>query len=334
MHEDLILLAAKNLSDILRDAIRIRQDEHALIIFDTHAPLAQIITEGYRRAIPHGEFLDFDSVTPDDVQQRIIALKPHDLVVLVQSTNFRLNEFRLRIELFKRELKTIEHLHLERLPENQFETYINALAYDVNYYHPLGHGLKTQLDKAEQATVECAGTKLIYSGGFEDTKLNIGDYSQMKNVGGSFPIGEVFTEARDLTRVNGDALVFAFAGDDHRVRIVEPFRVTIENGLLSAPDAPQEFQNILELIKQDEDVLVRELGLGLNPAMGKHNLVKDITAFERQMGMHISLGAKHAVYKKPGLHRKKGRYHIDIFIDITKITADGTTIYQDGKFIV
>lgn len=332
--DSLIELAAKNAHDNVRDAICLKDTEHALVIFDTSAPLAQIVTEGYRRALPDAEFIDFNTKTADEIMERINALKAGDAVILVQSTNFRLNEFRLRIELFKRDLKTIEHLHLERLPEDQFKDYINALAYETNYYRPVGHALKGLLDESQEIIVECAGTKLVYTGGMEPTKLNIGDYMGMKNVGGSFPIGEVFTEAKDLTQVNGDALVFGFAGDDHRVRIVEPFRVCIEKGILSAPDAPPEFNHIIDLIKADEEVLVRELGLGLNRAMGKHVLVNDITAFERQKGMHMSLGEKHAIYVKPGLHRRKGRYHIDIFIDIEKITIDGKIIFADGDFIV
>ena len=79
---------------------------------------------------------------------------------------------------------------------------------------------------------------------------------------------------------------------------------------------------------------MREFGLGLNPAMGKNLLVNDITAFERQKGMHFSLGAKHAIYAKPGLSRKKGRYHVDVFVDIETIEVDGGIIYKDGNFIL
>ncbi|MEK7452012.1 MAG: hypothetical protein AAB664_01625, partial [Patescibacteria group bacterium] len=78
----------------------------------------------------------------------------------------------------------------------------------------------------------------------------------------------------------------------------------VYDGILTAPDAPQDFKDILDRIREDEDVLVREFGLGLNRAMGKDKIVYDITAFERQYGMHLSLGAKHAIYAKPGLHRK------------------------------
>ena len=79
---------------------------------------------------------------------------------------------------------------------------------------------------------------------------------------------------------------------------------------------------------------VREFGLGLNNAMGKHRVVSDITAFERQKGLHLSIGAKHTVYAKQGMHRKHGRYHVDVFVDVERITMDGQPIYQDGDFCV
>lgn len=330
----LVTLAARHLEATVRTAICLKETEKAVVIYDTEAALTGVIVEGYKLAIPEATFIEFGTVTAAEIMEQINGCTPGDLVVLVQSSNFRLNEFRFRIELFQRSLKTIEHLHLGRISEDQFETYVNALAYDADYYRPLGRALKEKLDVAEHILVECAGTKLEYKTGMESTKLNIGDYAGMKNVGGSFPIGEVFTEAKDLTMVNGEAMIFAFAGDDHRVRIVEPFKVVIEQGILTAPNAPKEFLEILELIKADEEVLVREFGLGLNIAMGKHTLVNDITAFERQKGMHLSLGAKHAIYAKPGLNRKKGRYHVDIFVDIERITADGGGIYQNGDFTI
>lgn len=331
---ELSLLVTKNLGDILRDAICLAPSEKALIIFDSEAPLAQIMLEGYHEALPEGQFVDFNAVTPEQIMAEINACKPGDLVVLLQSTNFRLNEFRFRIELFARGLKTIEHVHLKRIHEDEFERYINALAYDVSMYRPLGNGLKNILENAQEVIVICAGTKLIYQGGMETVKLNVGDYSEMKNVGGTYPIGEVFTEAKELAKVNGEAMIFGYADENHLVKIVEPFKIVIEEGKLTSSDAPEEFQKILDLIREDEEVHVREFGLGLNPAMGKHAIVADITAFERQKGMHISLGAKHAIYAKPGLNRKHGRYHVDVFVDIETISVDGKDIYRDGDFIV
>lgn len=330
----LSLLAAKNLGDIIRDAICLQPSEKALVIFDSEAPLAQIILEGYHEALPEGQFVDFNAVTPEQIMAEINACKPGDLVVLLQSTNFRLNEFRFRIELFARGLKTIEHVHLKRIHEDEFERYIQSLAYDKQMYRPLGQALKNILEASHEVLVNCAGTQLVYPGGMEEVKLNVGDYSNMKNIGGTYPIGEVFTEAKELAKVHGEAMIFGYADENHLVKIVEPFKVVIEEGKLTSSDAPEEFQKILDLIREDEEVHVREFGLGLNPAMGKHAIVADITAYERQRGLHISLGAKHAIYAKPGLNRKHGRYHVDVFVDIETISVDGKNIYENGDFVV
>jgi leucyl aminopeptidase (aminopeptidase T) len=331
----LIDLAVKNLSDILQDAIKIQSTERALVLYDKVAPLAQILTDGYRRALPEAEFLDIDSVTPEEAIEKMRSMKSGDLVVLVQSMNFRLNEFRIRIELFSRNLKTIEHIHLARMSEDQFETYIHSLAYDKEYYRPLGHALKRKMDLAKQVVVECfGGTKLVYEAPMEDAKMNIGDYTEMKNVGGTFPIGEVFTETTDFKKVNGEVMIFGYADANHRVKIVEPFVAQIKESILTAPNAPEDFQEILKMIQESEEVTVREFGLSLNPSMSKNVVVNDITAYERQLGLHISLGAKHAIYPKPGFHRKKGRYHVDVFIDIERISVDEEAIFSEGKFCV
>ncbi len=332
--DSLALRAETHLRAILQEAIRVAPTEQVLVIFDTQAPLARILVEAYRAALPtNATFVDFDTVTPDAVRAMIDACRPSDVVILVQSTNFRLDEFRLRIELFKRDLKTIEHLHLLRMSEDQFATYIESLAYDSSYYRGLGAAIKTRLDTAQRVVVSCAGTELIYEGGLEEAKLNVGDYSQMKNVGGTFPIGEVFTEARDLATTHGEAMIFGFAGDDHCVRFFQPFKVTVNNGVLTpGDDAPEDFKKIIARIQEDEEVLVRELGLGLNPAFGREHLVNDITAFERQRGVHLSLGEKHGIYPKPGLNRKQGRYHVDVFVDVEHVTVDGDVVFANGKY--
>jgi aminopeptidase len=325
-------LLTRSLNNMVRHALCVTPETIAIVIFDTEASLARMITEAYRVALPHAQFVEFTSIPPEQIKQLFNKLQAGDLVVLVQSTNFRLNEFRIRLELFQRGLKTIEHTHLNRMPPSQEEIYIQALEYDPAYYGFMGRALKQRLDTAQRVVVECADTTLTYTGPMEPAKLNIGDYTGMKNVGGTFPIGEVFTEPRDLCAVNGTARVFAFAGDDHLIRTYDPFLVTITDGILTAPQAPVEFQTLLEKIREDEDTVVREFGLGLNRAMNKHRIVSDITAFERQQGLHLSIGAKHAIYPKPGFHRKHGRYHVDIFVDAERITIDREGVYAQGVF--
>ncbi len=326
--------AAKHLHDILEHAIQFTPDHTALVIYDNDAPLTRIVVDGYRANLPTESFLDFATTNAAEVLARFESMKPDDLVVLVQSTNFRLNEFRLRIELFKLGLKTIEHIHLSRIDASQFDTYVESLAYDPSYYRPRGKELKRRIDTCTGVVVECPGTTLVYESAFEPTKLNTGDYAEMKNVGGTYPIGEVFSEPCDLSKVNGEVRIFAFAGKDHKIREVSPFTAIVRDGILSAPEAPEEFREILAMIEDDSPVHVREFGLGLNRAMGKGKLVNDLTAFERMCGMHISLGAKHSIYKKPGMPRDAGRYHVDVFIDLERILIDGEVIYENGDYVV
>lgn len=327
--------AAKNLSGILKDSLLVVDGEEVMVIYDLDSELSRTLTEGYRAALPNGIFVDFNEVTPEEIISKVYALKPKDTVVLVQSKSFRLNEFRFRIELFQRELKTIEHIHLGRMQPDQHEIYVDALAYDKEYYHTTGHALKAIIEKAEHTVVSChGGTTLVYESPMEDAKLNIGDYSQMKNVGGTFPIGEVFTEPKDLTKVNGEAMVFAFADTNHIVHLYDPFKVYIKEGVLTAgEDAPKAFHELLELIRADEEVTIREFGMSLNPAMSKTRMVSDITAFERMRGLHVSLGAKHTIYAKAGFHRKKSRYHIDVFFDVSSIKVDGREIFNGELYV-
>ncbi len=148
----------------------------------------------------------------------------------------------------------------------------------------------------------------------------------MKNVGGTFPIGEVFSEPKDFACVNGEALIFAFAGVDHLVQMHEPFTIRVEGGLLVAHEGPPAFQAVLDQIGAEEKLLVREFGIGLNRAMGKDRVLKDMTAFERQRGLHLSLGEKHDIYAKPGLSKSKTHFHVDIFVDVERIEIDGVPL--------
>jgi hypothetical protein len=68
--------------------------------------------------------------------------------------------------------------------------------------------------------------------------------------------------------------------------------------------------------------------------MGRYKPVMDVTAFERQVGMHVSMGKKHTVYGKEGLSKRKTRFHIDLFVDLESITCDGTPVWEGDKFVL
>lgn len=331
--EQRIAFATKHITEILQDAIL--HDAGALVIYDEDSELAQILTEGYRRALPEAKFLSITGMTKESAIAEFATMSPGDLVVMVQSKNFRLDDFRIRISLFQQHLKVIEHMHLYRMTGPEVDVYIDALHYDPHYYHPLGHGVRERLRQAQSAEVRCQDTVLRYDSPFEDPKLNIGDYREMTNIGGTFPIGEVFTEPKDLFKVNGEARIFAFAGLDFMVQIHEPFKVSIKDGILSPMEgAPQDFLDIIDLIEKDEPVYVREMGLGMNKAISKEHILSDVTSFERINGLHLSLGAKHSIYGKPGFKKKGGRYHIDVFIAAEEILLDGEVLFDGENYLV
>lgn len=329
--------AEKHLRDILKLAILQTPEQKAMVVSDTLSPLSRILKEAYLRCLPEARFLDFYSLTPEEVLANIQGLNPSDLVVLIQSTNFRLDAFRIRVELFKQALKVIEHPHLERMQGIETSYYIDALAYDPDYYRKIGKGLKALIDQAGRAIVDSDGEELIFEGGLESAKLNIGDYSEMKNVGGQFPIGEVFTEAKDLEAVNGRVRIFVFGDRSYSVNKVEkPITLVIEKGrVIEALDSTEEFDNVLANIRADEgEVWLRELGFGMNRALTPERTVCDIGTYERMCGIHLSLGAKHGIYNKPNFKRADTWHHVDVFAVTKGVYLDNQCVYQDGRWVI
>ncbi|HCC83239.1 TPA: hypothetical protein DEP96_00135 [Candidatus Uhrbacteria bacterium] len=321
---------------VVFEALEYTPEAKAMIIFDEDCGLTTMLTEAYKAAMPAAILVDFNKTTPDEIKAAVDLLSPKDLVVMVQSTSFRLNEFRFRLELFNRSLKVIEHPHLGRIPEVEWPTYIKSLIYDKEYYRTVGPALKAKIDKAQRIVVSCDGAELVYDTLMEDAKLNIGDYTGMKNTGGQFPIGEVFTEPTNMSGVNGTVKLFAFGDNKFRVIAPEkPVLVVIKEGIIvDAPDAPPEFVDILDQIRMDEQLWVRELGFGMNRAMTRDIRLTDIGSYERMCGIHLSLGQKHTIYAKPGFPKRSSRYHVDVFVDVTAVTIDGEVVFKDGRYLV
>jgi aminopeptidase len=328
-------LAAKHLRDILTQAFAHGDGARALVVFDTQSELAELLSAGYRHCLPGASFIDFDTVTPAFILARFAELRPDDLVVLVQSTSFRLDAYRIRIELFKHGIKVLEHPHLGRMRGEQAIRYVDSLAYDARYYRGVGHALKERIDGASRCEIKSEGASLLFSGGFESAKLNVGDYRGMPNVGGQFPIGEVFTESRDLQAVNGQARIFAFADVNFEVsKPEEPITLVVEAGrVVGTERSTPDFDEVLARIVTDEGaVWLRELGFGMNRAFTQERLVKDVGTYERMCGIHFSLGGKHNVYKKPGFSRREHRHHVDVFAATTAVTLDDELIFAEGRY--
>ncbi len=191
------------------------------------------------------------------------------------------------------------------------------------------------IDVATRIVVSGPGTELVYESEFEEAKLNIGDYSKMKNVGGQFPIGEVFTEPKDFTKVNGTAKLYAYGGADFKLNLpAEPVLIVIKNGqIVEAPNAPDSFQAVLDQISADEPLWVRELGFGMNQALTRTRILTDVGSYERMCGIHLSIGQKHTIYAKPGMPKRTSRYHVDVFPEVTTVTIDGVTVFEAGAYL-
>lgn len=337
-HENpgMLPILAQNLRDLLRHALQ-RGQEDALVLHDGRSELSRLLTAGYRQALPEAAFLDVDAHPADAILEKVTSLAPGDLVVLVESTRFELKEHRFRLYLFQRGLKVVEHPHLGRMTGEELGIYVESMAYDPEYVRPLGRALKAHIDGAARIRLLSAAGELAYGGPFEDAKLNIGDYSAAKQVGGQFPIGEVFTEPVQLERCDGRVPIYAYGESDFSVRSLEtPFPLVIEAGrVAAAPGAPKGFLEVLENIRAAEgEVWVRELGFGLNRAFSKARTVTDIGTYERVCGVHLSLGAKHAVYPKQGFNRKETKFHVDVFCDLERVEVGDQVVFEKGRYLL
>ncbi len=333
--------AKKNIQDILSICFDHDDSKHSVIVYDTECELAKILTAAYKQVLPSATFMNFYETTPEDILKLFSELTAKDLVVLIQSTNFRLNAFRIRVELFKQSLKVIEHPRLNRMIDQQVNYYIDSLAYDPNYYRRIGAALKNKIDVAQKCVIDSGGDFLVFDSGLEPAKLNVGDYREMKNIGGQFPIGEVFTEAKNLDSVSGRANVFCFGDTSFNTNTPEiPITLIIEKGQITAcENSTEEFETVLKNIRADEGIVrIRELGFGMNRAFTKDRVVTDIGTYERMCGIHLSLGAKHDSYAKPEFKRGVGRHHVDVFLITKLVTLENDlgseVVYKDAQWCV
>jgi aminopeptidase len=329
-------LASRNLRDTLAIAMEYA-GEQAVVVADDRTELSRLLRRAYSECLPEARVIAFDEVAPEAVRTVLAELGAGSLVVLIQSSVFRIPEFRTRVELYRKNVKVIEHSNLERMAEAELEHYVAALAYDPTYYRSVGHALKARMDAAQSVRIESDGETLHFDSVLEPAKLNIGHFAGLKNVGSQFPIGEVFTEARDLERVNGRVKIYAFADTSLRLNApAEPITLLVERGrIVDALGSTSEFEQVLSAIRADEnEVWLRELGFGMNRAFSRERRVTDVGAFERVCGVHLSLGARHGVYKKPHLNHREVRYHVDSFVVTDRVLLDDEVVYADGGWLV
>ena len=327
--------ALRNVSDTLAIAMQHDGSRAALIVADEQCPLARLLLGTYRQCLPAADVVLFSDTSPELAKNGFSKLVSGDLVVLIQSSVFRIADFRIRVELYKLGIKVIEHSNLSRMLPDEIEHYVAALAYDAAYYRGIGHPLKARMDLAKTARVESGGEVLYFDAPLESAKVNIGDFSSLRNFGSQFPIGEVFTESRDLQAVHGRACLYAFTDTTMRLNVPDaPITIVVESGRIAfALHSTTAFEEVLAAIRRDEgEVWIRELGFGMNRGLSRDRRVSDVGAFERVCGVHLSLGARHGVYKKPHLHHRQVRYHVDSFVATDGVWLDDQRVFGDGQW--
>jgi hypothetical protein len=110
--------ATRHVKDTLTIALEHSDSHTALLVVDARTALARLLVDAYRECLPRARVLLFEDTAAEGVKAAFAALREKDLVVLIQSSVFRIPEYRTRVELFKRGIKVIEHSNLDRISES------------------------------------------------------------------------------------------------------------------------------------------------------------------------------------------------------------------------
>ncbi len=328
----------QHVQDIIFKNYKISADTFVLLVYDTKCLLTRMLREVYSRVIEgfaHEE-IDFYTIAEDVFISKLEGLPAHSLVILVESGSFRTTKHRLRRDLVGWGHDVIEHTRLDHNKDSEIGNYIGALRYDTPYYVTMCTKINGLLQQKAMIVLDSGnGLRLTVDSEYEKPILNTGNFSDVAVKSGGFPIGEIFTEAKDLAAMSGDVVVFGFPGMDHLTHFVEPFVVRIEKGKLVSHMGPAGFQEMISMIQQDEpgDVQIREIGFGLNRGLGFDKRITEPTGFERFAGMHFSLGLKHDMYRKKMSRKIFQKYHVDIFCLVSRVTIGDVVVFEKGEYV-
>ena len=134
--------------------------------------------------------------------------------------------------------------------------------------------------------------------------------------------------------MNGTVMVNTYPNTDFSIERVESFPLHIKNGrVLNNANFPEGFQKIYQMVFEHEgEVMVREIGFGLNSAISTEHPLSDVNFHERKHGIHLSLGKKHGIYGKKLPKTMLQRYHIDLFVDLDRVeTPEHGVIFQQKQ---
>lgn len=329
----------ESVNDILTKNYKINKDTFILLVYDTQCPLARTLSDAYKDVMKqyNHKTIDFNVRSEEEILGEFEALPEKSLVVLVQSVSFRMTKHRLRADLFRKGHQVIEHVRLSYNKEEEIENYLNSLKYDTPFYLEMSAKIEKLLQGKVPIVYESGdGLKLVVDSSYEKPIKNTGDFSGQVSGSSAFPIGEMFTEAKELAKINGSIVVFAFPNQNHKVSWCDPFIITVKDGCVISHTGPAEFEEVLKAIKSEESnkVQIREIGFGLNRNLGFDKRISEPTCFERFAGVHFSLGLKHAMYRKKISKQVYQKYHVDIFCKVDRVFIDETKIFENNKYLL
>lgn len=340
--EEKLLLATKN---ILEKNLTINESPYCeneiILIYDLESSLSKLVADAYIKNLENikSEIIDINRVDKEELIKRLWALKEYSTVILVQSTNFRLDNFRIRLQLHNNNVWCLEHNHLQYMKNDEYENYADAIEYLTPYYDKLSLKLKDVCDNAKNMKFVCHDWSILnIDWWFDSMKQNTWNY-EWKKRWWTLPVWENFNEALDFDKVNGELSILIYPWMDFQINKAKtPFKIKIEKSFITCDDtnAPKEFLELLDLIKTSEnnEVMLRELWFWLNPNITNEKQLADVNFFERKAWFHVSIWKKHQIYRKK-LHKSiVQRYHIDIFPDIKELYADNIKIFEDNKYII
>lgn len=326
-------------------------NEKIVLIYDEDSSLAKIISAAHIELLQkrsNTEIVKYDEEKKQEMIDLLLSLEEGSSVILVQSTSFRLDDFRIRLQLFNNGVGCMEHSHLSYYPPEQEETFLRALTWNGEEYARLGKEIGILLETSDEIKIYSGKNDVLIFGQMEEAKVNDGRFYAQKNRGGSSVCGEVFSESKNLESVSGSLSICCYPNSDFLIQQCENFSVRLEKGRIVEIDenAPSEFmENIIDRVQEGEfdeegngEVMIREAGFGLNPFISFQNPLSYVSIFERQAGFHVSVGKKHNIYRKKFHKKVIQRYHIDIFSDCKKMVAvnngEEVVFFEEGKYLI
>ncbi len=339
-------LALQATKDILEKNLQIYNPQiiwkKVVLIYDRESELSRLVSSWYIENLKNysnSEIIEFWSISNEELKEKILSLEAYSTVIMVESTNFRLEEFRIRMSLQHRNIAWIEHNHLKYIRDDQIQTYLEAISFQSDYFQIVSDFLKKKNDTWKTMKIvspEWAVLNLEW--GFEDMKQNTWNF-KLENRYWTYPIWENFSEVKDFAKVNWEMFIKAYPWENLEMIFPEnPFKIEVKESLITCDreKTPESFLRIMDKISRDEngEVMMRELWFWLNRSITREKTLTDVNQFERISGFHLSLWKKHNIYRKKLYKDVVQKYHIDIFPNVKEIYIDDELVFDNEKHFI